>query len=497
MQQRTVSDRTPESPGHAVASGERLPNIVWIMADDMGYGDVGCFGATKIPTPNMDRIAAEGMRFRDAHSSSAVCTPSRYSVVTGRYCWRSWLPNGVLGGFGAPLIEPERMTVAALLRSRGYSTASVGKWHLGFDWTKQDGSPLDADEDILRGIHHDGFDVDYTKRLEGGPTSHGFDYSFNISGSLDMPPFSFIENDQCVGIPDHEKEFYHPQQRRGLQVPDWRDDLVDVRFAEQARAFIDRSADSSGESPFFLYMTPSAPHRPCVPPDFAQGRSQAGRRGDMVWMVDWMVGQVLDALQRNGVADDTLIIVTSDNGGREVDYEGNDWGHRTNGDLRGQKADIWEGGHREAFVARWPGRVTPGSVCDQTICLGDLTATCADIVGAELPDDSVEDSFSFLPALVGEDDPDRPLRPPVVHHSAAGLFSLRSGAWKLIEGLGSGGFTDPKHEEPGPDGVTGQLYHLGDDPREQTNLWGQRPDVVGDLREWLDRYRDENRSRAI
>jgi arylsulfatase A len=468
------------------------PNIVWIMADDMGWGDLGCYGSEKIPTPNMDRIAAEGIRFRDAHSSSAVCSPSRYSVLTGRYCWRTWLERWVLNGFGPPLIEPERMTVASMLNQKGYTTAAIGKWHLGFHWTTKEGSRL-VPADRVQGSdkHEDGFSVDYAVPLGGGPRTLGFDYSFNITGSLDMPPFCFIENDKCVGIPDREKEHYYPQQRPGMQVPDWQDDQVDVNFAQKAVEFIDGNADD----PFFLYLTPSAPHRPCVPPDFATGQSEAGKRGDTVWLFDWVVGQVLDALDRNGVTDETLIMVTSDNGGRLLGYEGIDYGHKTNGDWRGQKADIWEGGHREPFVARWPGSITPGSISDQTICLADFTATCADLMDVTLPDDAAEDSFSFLSVLLGADSPDIPVRPPVVHHSADGMFSIRDGGWKLVDGLGSGGFSDPKHEDPVPDGPTGQLYDLTRDPAEQNNVWNDHEDVVADLASKLRRYRSDGRSR--
>jgi arylsulfatase A len=468
------------------------PNIVWIMADDMGWGDLGCYGSEKIPTPNMDRIATEGIRFRDAHSSSAVCSPSRYSVLTGRYCWRTWMESGVLGGFGNPLIEPGRVTVASMLKQQGYATAAVGKWHLGFNWTTNSGDRMVPSENVLTGGDHEaGFDVDYSVPLGGGPRTLGFDYSFNISGSLDMPPFCFIENDKCVGVPDHEKEIYHPQQRPGLQVPGWQDEQVDVNFAQKAVEFI----DGNTEEPFFLYLTPSSPHRPCVPPEFANGQSEAGKRGDSVWLFDWVVGQVLDALDRNGLADDTLIMVTSDNGGRLLGYDCIDYGHKTNGDWRGQKADIWEGGHREPFVARWPGSITPGSISDQTICLADFTATCADLMDVTLPDDAAEDSFSFLSVLFGADNPDAPIRPPVVHHSANGMFSIRDGEWKLVDGLGSGGFSDPKHEEPVPDGPTGQLYDLIRDPAEQNNVWNDHEDVVADLADKLRKYRSDGRSR--
>jgi arylsulfatase A-like enzyme len=463
---------------------DRSPNIVYIMADDLGYGDLGCYGATLIPTPHIDRLAAAGVRLTDAHSSSAVCTPSRYSVLTGRYCWRTPLKRWVLWGFEPPLIEPERLTVAGMLRARGYATAAIGKWHLGLGWRTVNGRPPEGD----------GSNVDYAAPITGGPLERGFDTCFSITGSLDMAPYCFIKDDHVVIQPTREKHPYHPQQRKGLMSPDWDDAAVDATFGREAVAFIDRHMAATPERPFFLYLTPSAPHRPCVPPDFIRGASQAGQRGDMVALVDWMVGQVDEALQRHGIADDTLIIVTSDNGARLLDFDGVDYGHRPNGNLRGQKADIWDGGHREPFIARWPGRIPAGSASDELACLADLMATCADIVGYELPASAAPDSYSLLPALLGQQR-DAPLREALVHHSGDGLFSIRRGPWKLIVGLGSGGFSEPVHAEPQPGGPMGQLYHLDDDLVESENLWLQRPDVVGELTALLTRYQQQGYSR--
>jgi arylsulfatase A len=460
------------------------PNIIFIMADDMGYGDLGCYGADKIRTPNMDRLAAEGIRFTDAHSSSAVCTPSRYSVLTGRYCWRSRLKEWVLWGFEPPLIEPERLTVASMLKKRGYATAAIGKWHLGLGWTTRDGQEPLAD----------GTNVDYAVRVTGGPLDLGFDTCFCITGSLDMAPYCFVEDNHTVGIPSVEKHPYNPQQRKGLMTPGWRDDLVDVRFTGKAVAFIDRHAAAHPEQPFFLYLTPSAPHRPCVPPGFVRGVSQAGERGDMVALVDWMVGEVDQALERHSLKESTLIVITSDNGARLTNYDGRDYGHKSCGDLRGQKADIWEGGHREPFVARWPGHISPGTTSDEPVCLSDLMATCAEIVGTDLPSSAGQDSYSILPALLGQGH-DQPIREAVVHHSGDGMFSVRKGHWKLIFGLGSGGFSEPRHVEPGPSDPLGQLYNMADDWKETGNLWADHPEVVHELTELLERYRQQGYSR--
>lgn len=470
-----------ETTGH---TWNNRPHIIFIMADDMGYGDLGCYGATKIPTPHMDRLAREGVRLTDAHSSAAVCTPSRYSVLTGRYCWRSNLKSWVLWGFEPPLIEPDRLTVASMLKRKGYATAAIGKWHLGLGWTTRDGYEPTPD----------GFNVDYSMPLTGGPLALGFDTCFCITGSLDMPPYCFIEDDRVVGIPTVEKHLYNPQQRKGLMVRNWQDELVDVRFAEKAISFIDKHMATHPDQPFFLYLVPSAPHRPCVPPDFLRGASQAGPRGDMVAMVDWMVGQVDEALRRHRIVDKTLLVVTSDNGARLTNYDGNDYGHKSCGDLRGQKADIWDGGHREPFVARWPGHIAPGTVSEALICLSDLMATCAEIVGFPLPADAAQDSFSFLPALLGRPG-SQSIREAVVHHSGAGMFSLRRGPWKLILGLGSGGFSEPRCEHPQPGGPLGQLYNMEEDWRESGNLWLRHPEIVAELTALLESYYRQGYSR--
>ncbi len=471
-----------------------LPNIVFILADDMGYGDVGCYGATKIPTPHMDRLAREGVRFTDCHSASAVCTPSRYAIVTGRYCWRSSLKKRVLGGFGVPIIEHERLTVASLLQRYGYATAAIGKWHLGFNWTRKDlGGTVEDFGAAAWSI--DGFDIDYTKPLTGGPTALGFDYYFGISGSLDMAPYCFIENDRTVGIPDREKDPYANQQRKGLMTPGWRDDKVDTTFAHKAVEFIERQ--SGNKSPFFLYLCTSAPHRPCeVRPHFVKGASQAGDRGDMVVLFDWVVGQVVDALERTGAAGNTLVIATSDNGARLTCANGESYGHKSNGNWRGQKADIWDGGHREPFIARWPGRIAPGTECEAPVCLGDFMATCADIAGKTLPQNAGEDSFSFLPLLEGLA-PDGPVREHIIHHSGDGMFALRKDGWKLVQGLGSGGFSEPQWREPGPGEPPGQLYYLPDDPAEMNNLWLDEPDMVRGLLASLDEAISGGRTRPL
>ncbi len=463
------------------------PNIVYVMADDMGFGDPGCYGAAKIPTPNMDRLAREGMRFTDAHSASAVCTPSRYAALTGRYCWRTRLKSGVMWGYSPPLIDDERPTVAKMLRDAGYATAAVGKWHLGLGWNWKEAMP----EGPVEMREEFGHRIDHERPLTHSPNDDGFDYFFGIPASLDMQPYCFIENRETVGTPDVEKDTYHPQQREGLMVPGWKDDQVDLRHTGQACDFIERSVASG--SPFFLYLTPSVPHRPCLPPEFMEGASEAGLRGDCVALYDWIVGEVMSTLERQGVADDTLILVTSDNGARAVDYYGNDWGHRSCGPWRGQKADIWEGGHREPLLARWPERIEAGAVCEETVGLIDLMATCAEVAGCDIPEGGAPDSISIMPCLLGEE-LSEPLHEATVHHSGGGMFAIRQGEWKAIFGLGSGGFSDPREVDPVPGGQEGQLYNMFDDPQETTNLWEQEPRIVRRLNDLLDTWREQGRS---
>jgi arylsulfatase A-like enzyme len=469
------------------AKGSKKPNIVFIMADDMGYGDLGCYNQkSKIPTPNMDSLAAEGMRFTDAHSPSAVCTPTRYGVLTGRYCWRSRLKRGVLGGYSPALIDTNRMTVASMLKQHGYATACIGKWHLG----------LGADKK-----------TDYDKPLVPGPNALGFDYFFGIPASLDMTPYCYVENDRPVEKPtltiEEGKANEDGWWRPGAIAPGFKHVEVLPKLTEKAVNYIDDHANKSPDKPFFMYFPLPAPHCPIAPADFVKGKSKAGGYGDFVVEVDWTIGQVVKALERNGLTDNTLIIITSDNGSpgrtkiKRDPYSIIDiYGHYPNGDLRGIKADAWDGGHREPFIARWPGKIPAGTTSDEIICLTDFMATCAAIVGAKLPDNAAEDSFNILPALSGQK-LNKPIREAIVHHSLSGMFAIRQGKWKLILGLGSGGFTKPQKIKPKPGGPAGQLYNLEDDMAESNNLWSKHPEIVEQLTKLLDKYKEQGRTRPI
>lgn len=454
------------------------PNVVVVLADDMGWGDLSCYGATKIPTPAIDGVADQGIRATDCHSASAVCTPSRYALLTGRYAWRSPLKQGVLFGHSPVIIEPDRPTLASILQQDGYATGVFGKWHLGLGWQFRDGrrwsafepgAPLVAELD-------DGSNVEYAAGFTDGPIAHGFDRFFGITGSLDMQPYCFLDQDHTVGIPDAPKAVLYPQQRPGLVAPGWRDEDVDTRFTEEACGWMRHQAGAG--RPFFCYLPLSAPHRPCLPPPFAAGRSQAGPRGDMVCVVDWAVGRVTALLDDLGLAENTLLIVTSDNGARPADVDGDAHDHRSNGPWRGQKADIWEGGHREPFVARWPGHIPAGTVTDELIGLIDLLPTVLRAADVRVPPDAGEDALDVLDVLTGT--APSPRR-SVVHHSLRGTFSFRHENWKLILGDGSGGFSAPAGQSCDANSRAGQLYDLSHDPLEEHNLWASRPRIVVDL----------------
>jgi arylsulfatase A-like enzyme len=466
----------PAAP--AADAPRRPPNVVLVLCDDLGYGDPVCYNKdSKIPTPNIDRLATQGMRFTDAHTPSAVCTPTRYGVLTGRYCWRTSLKSGVLDGYAPLLIEPGRLTLPALLKQHGYVTACIGKWHLGLGNAKP---------------------TDYGKPLRPGPNAVGFDTFFGIPASLDMPPYVFVENEAVTVAPtatiaasEMRRKGGNGFWRAGAIAPGFRHVDVLPTLTDKAAEYIRKQ---SPDKPFFLYLALTAPHTPWVPTDEFRGKSGAGYYGDFVSQVDATLGRVVRALDDARLADDTLLIFTSDNGAHWLPGDIEQWRHRANDGLRGQKADIWDGGHRVPFVARWPGKIAAGGTSQELICLTDFLATAADLVGTTLPADAGEDSFDLLPVLLGRD-PRRPVREAVVHHSSDGTFGIRQGPWKLCLGLGSHGFSAPQDVKPQPGGPRGQLYNLDDDPEEKHNLWLEKPDVVERQTALLDRYRAKGRSR--
>ncbi len=461
------------------------PNLVFILCDDLGYGDVHCFNPEHglIRTPNLDRLAAQGMAFTDAHSSSAVCTPTRYGILTGRYNWRTRLQNGVLGGFSPPLIAPERLTVPALLKQHGYATAAIGKWHLGLTW------PRPADAPDTKPMNS----ADWTKPIQNGPTTLGFDSYFGISASLDMPPFAFIRGDRVTVVPTTEKKWI----RSGPAAADFEAvDVLPTLTAEAISLVKSRANEAKSGKPFFLYLALASPHTPVVPAKAWQGRSGLGDYADFVMQTDDAIGQVVAALDAAELASNTLVIATSDNGfspAGDPQSRLRNQGHQPSAQLRGTKADIWDGGHRIPFIARWSGRVPAGATNNQLICLNDFMATCADLLGAKLPANAGEDSVSLLPALLGT--AKGPLREALVHHSINGSFAIRQGRWKLEFCPGSGGWSEPKPgsaEEKTLPPV--QLYDLNAEIGEQKNLQAEHPEVVARLTALVEKYIADGRS---
>jgi len=456
------------------------PNIVFILTDDLGYGDIACQNPeSKIPTPNLDRLAGQGVRFTDAHSPSAVCTPTRYGVLTGRYSWRSRLKSGVLEGYSPNLIEPGRPTVASVLKSRGYYTGGIGKWHLGLGDREK---------------------TDFTRPLRPGPVDHGFDYYFGIPASLDMPPYLYLENDRVVEQPTSTtpgKQESGIFWRGGPVAPSFQFDQVLATLTGKAVGFLrDRAAKPA--QPFFLYLPLTGPHTPWVPRKEFLGRSKAGIYGDFVCEVDWVAGEILNTLDQAGLSSNTLLIFTSDNGPERYAYERiPQFGHYSMGSLRGVKRDAWEGGHRIPFLARWPGRIRAGGTSSETICLTDLMATSAALSGAKLPDNGGEDSYNIAPALLGEKRP-APIREATVSHTANGEFAIRQGEWVFIDAPTGMNTKEPewfrKQRGYTLHTLAGELYNLKQDPAERKNLYAERPDMVGKLKALLERYKREGRS---
>ncbi|MBM4154423.1 MAG: arylsulfatase [Lentisphaerae bacterium] len=470
----------------SAADGAAPPNIICILADDLGYGDVGALNPDgKIRTPNLDRLAAQGMAFTDAHSGSAVCTPTRYGLLTGRYAWRTRLASGVLGGYSPPLIAPGRATVASLLKARGYHTACFGKWHLGMTWAVRDGGdPGDAIDSKV-----DPRSVDYSAPIRNGPNAAGFDLYYGISASLDMPPYVFIENDRPTALPTATKKWI----RAGPAAPDF--EAVDVLPALTTRAVTHIRERARAGGPFFLYMPLNSPHTPIVPTPDCGGKSGLGPYGDFTAQTDAAVGEVLRALDETGLAGSTLVLFTSDNGcSPSADFPALlAKGHNPSHVFRGTKADIFEGGHRVPFLVRWPGTVRPGSRCDRTVCLTDLLATAAEISGAAVPDGAGEDSFSLVPCLRGDDAGHR--RDATVHHSINGSFAIREGRWKLALCSDSGGWSAPRPNSPqARDLPPAQLFDLQADIGETRNVSADNPEIVARLTKRLQDLVDRGRS---
>ena len=473
------------------------PNIVYVLADDLGYGDLACLNPeSQIPTPHLDRLAASGMVFDDAHATSPVCTPSRYSLLTGQYNWRSRLQRGVLRRWDGPLLERTDVTVADFLRDHGYATACIGKWHLGWDWATRDGRPANAslpyaDPSLAAEELRDAFwpEIDFAAPIGGGPVAHGFDSYFGVDVP-NFPPYAWFVDDRLAELPTVPKpvDLYGDL---GPSVEGWSHQAMLPALAERAVAYIEEHAPGreSARQPFFLFLPLTAPHSPVTPNADFDGRSGIGAYGDLVCEIDGVVGQLLDELERTGLAQNTLVVFSSDNGPELDTYD--DEGayerarrtrHFSMGELRGVKRDSWDGGHRVPLIASWPAVVPAGSHCTDLVSLMDLMATCADVVDQPLPPGVGVDSVSMLSRLTGTAGP---ARNEHVVHSYSGVLSLRRGDWVLIDG--------PAAENPEPDWLgqerghvfddqPGELYDLGADLGERSNRYADEPGRVADLK---------------
>jgi len=475
------------------------PNIIFILADDLGYGDISCFNEnSKIITPNIDELASEGVMFTDAHTSSAVCTPTRYGILTGRYNWRSTLKNGVLGGYSKALIPQERTTIASFLKENGYKTAGIGKWHLGWDWAppvSEDGGMDNIKDPAAATFDASSYKVDFSKKVENGPTTLGFDYFFGFCGSLDMAPYVWIENDMPTMVPTKETvdEGNQTWWRKGPTSDDFVHEQVLPDITKKTVDFINENANS--DKPFFIYMPLPAPHTPILPTKQFQGKSGLDNPyGDFVIMVDWVVGEVKKALVEQGISDNTILIFTSDNGcSPQADYEQLETkGHDPSYLFRGHKADIYEGGHHVPYVVSWPAKVKPG-VTNQLLCTTDLFATVAEIIGVDYADNMAEDSYSFVPALKLKSK--SVVRESIVHHSINGSFAYRKGDWKAVFCPGSGGWSAPKPNSEGIEKLPKvQLYNLVNDIGEENNLQDEQSSIVENYRLELSRIVSDGRS---
>lgn len=483
------------------------PNILLILADDLGYGDVRCYNdQSKVATPHIDRLAREGMRFTDAHSPATVCTPTRYSLMTGQMAFR--VPNGsrVFDGIGGPsLIAPGRLTLPAMLRANGYATACVGKWHVGLTFSDKAGQPVRGNgvEAVRR--------VDFSRRIEGGPVDHGFERFF---GTACCPTtdwlYAFIENDRVpvppVGPMDKSRLPKHPYAndcRAGLIAPDFLMEEVDLVFLKKSREFLEQHVRQAPGQPFFLFHSAQAVHLPSFAAPQFKGKTQAGPHGDFIHQLDWVVGELMTTLEKLGLDNNTIVIFTSDNGPEvtSVVQMRADYGHDGARPWRGMKRDSWEGGHRVPFVVRWPDKIKAGTTSAQLISLTDVMATIAAILGAKLPDNAAEDSFNMLAAWRGE--AKAPIRPYLLTQAFGGTrtLSIRRGPWKYLDHSGSGGNRyDLEELKPFalPDTAPSApcaLYNLESDPGETRNLSAARPEVVAELKALLEQSKASGRSR--
>lgn len=476
----------------SLLQSQNQPNIIYILADDMGSGDVMIYNKdAKFPTPHIDKMASDGVKFTDAHTSSSVCTPTRYGIITGRYSWRTELKSGVTHGLTKHLIDTERTTVASYLKTKGYATAMVGKWHLGMDWTYTDAGKVDKT----------GTNLDLSTPIKNGPNAVGFDYYFGISASLNMDPHAYIENTKLLGdkltlVKDDKevKKILGSGGKAGWVDLNFERDEVMQTITTKAIDWM-KETQSNSKQPFFLYFPLNAPHSPIVPSDKFKGKSGLSDHGDFCMDVDDTVGQIIAAVEEIGLTENTLIVFTADNGvspqAKLAPME--EQGHYSSYIYRGLKGTLYEGGHRVPFVVKWPKKIKKSFETDYLTCTTDLMATVADLFGEELPDNVGEDSMSFLPVLLGKKKDDS-YRGAIVHHSDAGVFSIRNDQWKLIFDKGAGSRRKDPKDKPVINPGEIQLFNMETDVMESTNVASENPEVVKELKMLMASFINEGRS---
>ena len=481
---------------------DKLPNIVIIYADDMGYGDLNCQNPnSKIPTPNLNKLSSEGMRFTDAHSSSGICSPSRFAMLTGTYHWRR--QHDIVGAFGKPFFEDSDLTLAHILKSKGYSTACIGKWHLGWDWDfKNEPSAEVMQWGKMRKVYAPE-DINWSNTIEGGPLDRGFDYYFG-DGTINFPPYVWVENSKIIEAPteimdinnigfdtkEGEWEF-----RPGPKAKDWNPYNVLPTLTKKTIEWLSKH---NKEQPFFLYFALPSPHAPIIPNDEFDGLSEAGAYGDFMVQSDWVLGQVLNTLKEKGMEDNTIIIFSADNGPEAYAWKRAEvFDHYSMGDFRGLKRDVWEGGHHVPLIIKWPGKIKEGSVSDQVISQVDFMATLASITGIDLPAYSAPDSYNFEDVLLGSEQ-DSPVREATVHNTYKGKWGIREGDWLYINDKTGGHRKMPdsfiKLRGYNDFDTDGLLFNMKDDPEQRNNLYIEYPERVAKMKQRLKEYREQGYS---
>ncbi len=478
------------------------PNIVIIYADDMGYGDLNCQNPdSKIPTPNLDRLASEGMRFTDAHSSSGICSPSRFALLTGSYHWRR--QHGIVGSFGKPFFKDTDITLPQILKDKGYTTACIGKWHLGWDWEFASPPSGEVKQWGQTQKTYLSSDIDWTKPIKGGPLARGFDYYFG-DGTINFPPYAWIENDRVLTAPTEEMDIHNVgfetkegswEFRPGPKEKDWNPYNVLPTLTKKTVQWIHKQTD---KSPFFLYFSLPSPHAPIIPNDEFDGKSQAGAYGDFMVQTDWVVGQVLKALKEKGLEENTIVIFSADNDTEAYAWErAQKYGHFSMGNFRGLKRDVWEGGHHVPFLIKWPGQIKPNSTSNEVISQIDVMATLASATGTELPENAAPDSYDLTPVICGQEY-QTPLREATIHNTYNSIWAIRKGDWLYINNSTGGhrelpesfkqltGYTDFDTET--------LLFNMVDDAAQRVNLYHEYPEKIKEMDKLLLEYRNSSSS---